>query len=350
MIRTTTGPSVTVADEWDEGPEAAACDWFLGRRDPAWSRDDESRFQQWLGADPVHHLAYADAEALWADCAEVPRPERVGVSDPAPAAAPVMKPASGPTAGAWPGWARGWPVGLAACLLASAGGWYAWFQTPRHDVSVVTAPGETRQLTLPDGSLVDVNVGTDVRVRYFVGRREVQLNRGEAFFTVAPDAGRPFTVDSGRSRTTVTGTRFNLRADPGRLVVKVLDGQVRVQPDRDTPAAQGRPVILGPLQTVSVDAVSSRPEVGRVVAQDSVGDWRTGRLVFRRTPVTEMAAEIGRYLGELVTVDGDPKVRQLTVSGFADTREPAAFLDALPDLLPVRVSRAVDGGYLIRGR
>ena len=294
----TSGSTVTVSDEFDEGPDTAASEWFLRRRDPAWADSDETAFRQWLAADPAHQAAYDSAEALWIDLAEVSRPAVAHVGAP-PASVAGVRVAQGLlTEGrgsrAWSprnrssrAWSSGRSIAVAACLLASAGGWFAWVQAPRYEVTLATARDETRQLALPDGSQIDVNVDTEVRVRYYVGRREVQVNGGEAFFSVTPDASRPFTVDSGRSRTTVVGTRFNLRAEPERLVVKVLEGQVQVQPDRQAPAAQGRPVVLGPLQVVSVDA-ASRIEMGRVAGQDSVGDWRSGRLVFRRTPVTEV--------------------------------------------------------------
>ena len=47
---------------------------------------------------------------------------------------------------------------------------------------------------------------------------------------------------------------------------------------------------------------------------------------------------------------GTPGLQALPVSGFAATSAPAAFLEALPDLLPVRVARTADGGYLIQPR
>ena len=344
----------TVVDPFDEEIDAAACDWFIRRRLPDWSADDEVALSAWLAADSRHRAAYAEAQRLWSDLAEValPATTAVGLAPPRPRVSERKLPErrAGAVAGPLPGRRRLiWPAAVAACLLASAGGWYAWEQTPRFEMTATTAAGETRQLQLPDGSRIDLNFASEIRVRYYPRRRELVMPAGEAFFNVEPDRTRPFTIDSGLSRTTVLGTRFNLRADPARTIVKVLDGRVEVQSDRGGEASRHAPLVLGPLQAAAVDA-SGAVELAAVQARDTVGDWRSGRLVFRRTPLLDVAGELSRYLGQAVNVDADPAVRALMVSGFADTRAPARFLDALPDLLPVRVLRDADGSYAIRGR
>lgn len=172
------------------------------------------------------------------------------------------------------------------------------------------------------------------------------LDSGEAFFDVAPDRARPFSVDSGGSRVVVTGTRFNLRAAPPRLQVEVQEGRVRVTPDRDAPE---RVIELGAAQGLAVDAGSGSPVV-LAVAADSIGEWRQGRRVFRRTPIAEVAQELSRYLGVPVRVEGGPSLQALTVSSFVDLHAPAAFLEALPDLLPVRVTHRPGDGYRITAR
>ena len=53
-----------------------------------------------------------------------------------------------------------------------------------------------------------------IRDSYYPGRREVVLDQGEGFFEVAPDSGRPFTVDARQSRVTVVGTAFDVRTTP----------------------------------------------------------------------------------------------------------------------------------------
>ena len=63
----------------------------------------------------------------------------------------------------------------------------------------------------------------------------------------------------------------------------------------------------------------------------------------------EVAQEVAQYLGHPVTL-GQPGLKFLPVSGYAATDAPASFVEALPDLLPVRVTRMAQGGYRIDER
>ena len=341
-----------------------AAEWLVRRQDATWSVADQRELDAWLAAHPTHRQAFARVSRTWQDLARTPRPALASEGRAASAtlrSAPAARPAPDPKRdagraparrpGFWrtlPGLAA-FPKALAAvCAVLVIGGgygWHRWDNTPGYVLDVSTAAGEIRQLDLPDGSRIALNFGSTLQVRYYPRRREVVLNQGEGFFDVAPDAGRPFTVDARQSRITVVGTAFNVRATPQAVIVKVLHGRVRVQPDRDH---DGQALSLGAEQGVSVDARAATYQTVAVAA-DSVGGWRNGRLVFRRTPLGEVAQEVAQYLGKPVTL-ASPDLKTLPVSGFAATNAPAAFLEALPDLLPVQVTRAAGGGYLILGR
>ncbi|MBR8655375.1 FecR domain-containing protein, partial [Achromobacter sp. Marseille-Q0513] len=233
----------------------------------------------------------------------------------------------------------------ATVMLGGGYGWYRWDNTPGYTLNVATTAGETRQLDLPDGSHVALNFNSTLQVRYYPRRRELVLNQGEGYFDVAPDARRPFTVDARQSRVTVVGTAFNVRNAPDEVIVKVLHGRVRVQPDRDKAGAE---LTLNAEEGLAVD--TRKPSYRPVAAlPESVGGWRNGRLVYRRTPLGEVVQEVAQYVGKPVSL-ASPGLKSLPVSGFAATNAPAAFLEALPDLLPVQVKRTADGGYLILAR
>lgn len=336
----------------------AAAEWLVRRQDASWSTADEQELHAWLAANPVHRQAYARVSRTWQDLAQAPRPilasdRLAAVSRPGPLPTNASRQAPGRRAaqpGFWgallgqPLFSKAFATACAALVVGGGYGWYRWDNTPGYVLSVSTAPGEVRQLDLPDGSHVALNFGSTLEVRYYPRRRELVLNQGEGFFDVAPDAGRPFTVDARLSRITVVGTAFNVRNTPDDVIVKVAHGRVRVQPDRDRSASE---LSLNADQGVAVDARDATYQP--VAAADSVGGWRNGRLVFRRTPLGEVAQEVAQYLGKPVAL-GSADLKSLPVSGFAATNAPAAFLEALPDLLPVQVRRAPDGGYLIVGR
>lgn len=333
----------------------AAAEWLVRRQDASWSDADEEELHAWLAARPAHRQAYSRVSRTWEDLSQAPRPALASDAQAASRSSPRLPRRASRKAsvrpGFWgallgqPGFSKTFAAACAALVVGGGYGWYRWDNTPGYVLSVSTAAGEVRQLDLPDGSHVALNFGSTLEVRYYPRRRELVLNQGEGFFEVAPDAGRPFTVDARRSRITVVGTAFNVRNTPEEVIVKVSHGRVRVQPDRD----QARPELsLGAEQGVTLDARNATHQAVTAVP-DGVGGWRTGRLVYRRTPLGEVAQEVAQYLGKPVALD-NPGLKSLPVSGFAATNAPAAFLEALPDLLPVQVKRAPDGGYLILDR
>ena len=319
-----------------------AADFFVRRRASGWTGADERELDAWL-ADATNRALYDGLAVTALDLQQIRRPRLA--SDAAPAA--VQRAAAPAAAPPWRPWRRAWaPALLSVLLLAGGGGWYWWDQHPSYVLDIATGPGEMRALALPDGTRVTLNFDSRLKVRYYPRRRNAELAGGEAFFQVAPNAHKPFTVDSGASQVRVVGTAFNLRSGPPQFVVKVLEGKVEVRPDRrraDAPVLQ-----LGAGAGVSVDAASGR-HTAVPVAADAVGDWRNGQLVFAQTPLAEVAAELARYLGKPVRVEGS-KLAALPVSGMAITDAPAGFLRALPMLLPVRVQDLGEDGWRISAR
>lgn len=310
-----------------------AAEWFLRRRDAGWTPADEADFANWLAADPAHRQIYASFARTWDDFAQVRRPALAAKCAPR----------------------RNWlarlfdalpaPAVAAACVMLAVGGWFGWNNIPHYSAELATAHGQTGQLDLPDGSRIVLNMDSQVQVRYYPRRREIVLGQGEAFFRVELGPERPFTVRTGRSEVRVVGTAFNVRATPPRLIVKVLDGVVEVRPDT---AADQPPLRLTAQQGLTFDQTGNYYQTFAPQAE-SIGDWRAGQLVFRRAPLSEVADDIARYLGQPVELRGS-SLAGLSVSGYATTRAPQAFLESLPELLPVRVQRQRGGGYVITRR
>ncbi|TDS78787.1 FecR domain-containing protein [Comamonas sp. JUb58] len=330
-----------------------AADYFVRRREHDWTGADERELNAWL-SDPVNRSIFEDLSRVALDLRHIPRP-RLASDPPLHSKASASETAGrdtaesavgGSGAATWQPRRRALAPALLAAVLMAGGGWYGWRNHASYELTVATGPGETREVDLPDGSQVALNFSSSLRVRYYPGRRETELGAGEAFFRVAHDANRPFTVDSGNSRVRVVGTAFNVRAGPPQLTVKVLEGKVEVRPDRHRDDLRALLLTAG-------GGVSIEPATGQYTAlaapAGTVGDWRNGQLVFEQAALAEVAAELSRYLGEPVAVEG-AALGKLAVSGMVITSAPAAFLRSLPDLLPVRVDRAAQGGWRIRPR
>lgn len=346
-----------------------AAQWLLRRSEPGWTGADERALNAWLAASPQHRAIYDGMALTSRDLHQIAlaqdgawRPRAVAGAARAAGAvdgragraadrllAAGSAAASGLAASSTAARGRGrraWLASaLAACAVLAVGGgfgWQHWRHAPTYQLELATAAGETRTLDLPDGSTITLNINSKLTVRYSNSRRQVVLAGGEAFFKVARDSARPFTVDAGASEVRVVGTAFNVRAGAAQTVVKVLEGRVEVRPER----AAGRPQVylLQPGNGVSIDQAGRRVRAMAALA-DTVGDWRGGQLHFRRTALADVAAELQTYLGQPVVVDG--ALAQQPISGVAATANPRAFLLALPALLPLRVQQQADGSWRI---
>lgn len=127
-----------------------------------------------------------------------------------------------------PAWLQ---VAAAVAIVLTAA---IYFITREHApviVTVVTQAGERDTVLLADGSRIYLNEGSQVSYpeRFGKNKRPVTL-QGEAFFEVAKDKDRPFTVEAGGFSTMALGTSFNIRAlnDSSDVKVSLVTGKVEV--------------------------------------------------------------------------------------------------------------------------
>src|SRR5262249_53251968 len=111
------------------------------------------------------------------------------------------------------------------CLAAAAAYW--WAGNPVYSTDI----GEQRTIALKDGSRVELNARSKIKVLYSKERRSIELIEGQALFSVAKDPTRPFVVSSGNARVRAVGTQFDLYRKPVGTVVTVVEGRVAVRGD-----------------------------------------------------------------------------------------------------------------------
>jgi transmembrane sensor len=264
---------------------------------------------RWRGSSARHEAAYREAERVWHLAGRVP---------PAHAHRWAGRRAASLAR-------RRFVLGGAGALAASVLA-VAVLPDAIHRLRGDEATGiaEIRTLELADGSRITLGPDSSVRVALDGGGRNVELVDGMAFFEVAADAGRPFLVRHGGLTVRVVGTAFEVRRMGARLSVAVDRGAVGVS-NVGAPALADRR--LGPGEWLAVDGAAGTVESGRA-ALDHVAAWRDSMMVVERRPVSEVAAEIGRWHpGTIVTVDDRLGARR--VSGVFDLRDPVTALQAV---------------------
>ncbi|MEJ7558624.1 MAG: FecR domain-containing protein [Pedobacter sp.] len=124
---------------------------------------------------------------------------------------------------------------VAAILFAVMTLWVFWpsgqKEVDSSSFTTLNVPSKLKEkVTLDDGSVVWVNSLGELKYpKKFTGNtREVFLS-GEAYFDIHHDLGKPFIVHTGKVKTTVLGTAFNINSNSSNLVVvTVTRGKVSV--------------------------------------------------------------------------------------------------------------------------
>ena len=304
-----------------------AARWFVRLQEPAVDLKEYRRFEAWLDEHPQHRDEFQLLQGLWAAADLVPAKRLQALCETPPThrrRSLLVR----------------YAVAAGVAAVALGLGLFSGLNHPAtYTAEFSTALGERRHVALPDGSVIDLNSRSRVQVRYEKDRRGIELTEGEAMFSVEHDSSRPFVVEAGSGKVTVTGTRFDVRRDLNETRVAVEQGTVKVQGQ-------------GP------DAVSLTAGLGtQINAKGQVADayavnpaeltaWRSGKLVFNNASLSEVAAEVSRYRDKPLTVAND-SVGQLRLTSVFKSDNTDALVKALPSILPVTVRTLDDGSQEI---
>ena len=223
--------------------------------------------------------------------------------------------------------------------------------------SYETGVGEQRSVLLKDGTRVTLNTNSKLLVNFSGDARNVTLRQGEAFFEVAHDSSKPFTVNTGLRSVTVLGTKFDVRKSGFGLVVEVVEGSVAVHQTghRATPAsvmvdllANGQEVpqkatkyrikagVTGSFSG-SMGEESAKVDVASLnVLPDKYPNWKHGLVSFDRASLYEVVKEFNRYLDRKILIE-DAEIMNLKVSGVFQLDAIDLALQRMESAFPMQV-------------
>jgi len=184
---------------------------------------------------------------------------------------------------------------VAAVAALVAGLFFAWNNTsdvvPAQDI-VQTNVNEQTDVMLEDGTLVFLNEGSRLNKLsdFKANSRQLSL-KGEAFFEVAKDPTRPFTVKTEGFEIEVLGTAFNVFAPAkGNTHEVVVDhGKVQI-----TLLDTGRTILLEKGDRMTYDVRNKTGTLSRDIHQNAQS-WRSGKLVFHHTPLKDVFFTIEKH-------------------------------------------------------
>jgi|SRR6185437_15597627 len=302
--------------------EAIASSWLERSERDDWSETSRDEFDRWLAESPSHMVAYLRIQDVWE------RANRLtALSKPArPTTAP--KPAN-----------RTFLLRIAASVVMIGGvaaGVSAYVTTQRYQTYVTTVGGREK-LLLGDGSSIELNTDTVLRIADNSKERKVWLDKGEAYFDIHHDPAHPFVVVAGSHQVRDIGTKFVVRTDPGRLEVRLMQGRAQLQSLSDNRPAH----LLKPGDVaVAENGKTSFFKKSSIDLADELG-WRRGLLEFHHTSLADAASEFNRYSRERIVID-DPVAAQKPINGALPVGDLDEFTRMARNFFGLRAERRGD--------
>jgi transmembrane sensor len=314
----------------NEEIEREASRWLAARDAGATSPEQAAEFERWLDADIRHRVAWLRLEANWrrTDRLQELRPLDRDVD---PDLLEVR------------GLRRSWPVAAAASVLLAIGMTALWMYRQSQDWQTYeTRIGGFSRIVLEDGSVVDLNTDSAVRVR-LGDRRQLRLTRGEGRFQVAHDPSRPFVVSAADAAVRAVGTAFTVRLrDATSVEVLVSEGKVAIAGPHVPDTA---PLAAGQSAVVQANGMSVSEVTPQVLERRLA--WTSGRLEFRGESLAEAVAEFNRYNQRQIRL-GDPALGALRVGGNFKATDPESFAAALASAFKLHIEPAGSDAIVLR--
>lgn len=337
----------------------SAQEWRDRLQNGSVSDEELAVFEAWLAADVRHQQVYEQAEIYWA---------AFGHFDPGDVEArhrrlPVLLSLRSFLNQAidWAvrpqiGFAAAAALGLVALpfLLNIASQPAPSVEQAEPDVAFYySETPEIKTLSLEDGSIVTLGPDTQIETAFYPNRRVVNMKNGAAFFDVAPDSKRPFSVNSEQLTVTAIGTAFEVRSNGGVRRVVVAEGAVEVAHPL---VVEGRASsLLSRKELVAGQQIAATNEKGlrtiEAIESERVAAWRDGMLIYKGATLGEIVADANRYSAKQIVLENVPEnISSTEINVSFRVTDIDGMIVALPDLYPISIDRSDDDTVIIRPR
>lgn len=337
--------------DFDSLLDERAAEWLF-ERDEGFAPGRAQAFIQWRDQDPRHAEALLRVERTLALLEELPE-----VRAPLQARIAVLKHDAATTSDSTGTFGRFprlvWIAGLAAALAFGFVTWRSF--APRQPVAehFATDSAAQRSTLLPDGSVLNLNTGSDVVVQYTARERRILLNHGEAHFQVAHDAARPFTVTAGGVSVRAVGTAFNVRLAGKGVDVLVVEGKIELGQSGISPVkpfGEAAPLLVAGerVQLTSFDQVEA-PRIEKVDSEEihALLNWQNPLTNFADVPLREVVVRFNRRNAtQLILADADLGDRK--IGGMIALDQVDAFVRLLEQDGDIVADRTSTAGIALR--
>ncbi|KQX26008.1 MULTISPECIES: FecR family protein [unclassified Sphingomonas] len=315
--------------------EEEAAHWLCLRQEPGWREADQQHLDDWLAERVANKMAYWRLSYWWQQADRIVAVGDTAFADP-----------RGTTRTGAPPWTA-FAIAASIAMMFAFVGFHALHDRYPGGAGgsfaqqrIETRVGGRKIVPLDDGSRIELNTATLLRAAVTAERREVWLDRGEAYFEVRHSDKVPFTVHAGLRTITVLGTKFSVRRDGGNITVSVVEGRVRI----DEAGGEGAEVPSTTITRGNIAKIEGPSTYVATKASDLVADtlaWRGGMLSFEQSTLGDVVAEFNRY-NQRKMVISDAEAASIRVGGNFSVSNVDGFTRFLHNTFGLEVQATAD--------
>ncbi|MFJ2324143.1 FecR domain-containing protein [Pseudomonas sp. NPDC087817] len=290
----------------------AAAGWYVQFQSQPPTLAEQRAWQLWIDSAPEHLAAWNQMERLQRHLGTLPQDLKRRALSTGQQRRQVLK---------------------LMVLVAGAGlvGWNVQQHTSLGNVwaDYKTRVGQRRDITLADGSQIQLNTDTAIDVSFDSRQRLIRLRTGEILIQTGKLGDqRPLYVETRDGRIQALGTRFSVHQLSGSTRVGVLEDRVSIQPGEELATAR----ILKAGEGVDFD----RQHISRIHSfKPAEVAWTNGQLIVLDARLGDVLEELGRYRHGVLQCD--ERARDLRVSGTFRLDSTDAVLANLQASMPINV-------------
>jgi len=186
-------------------------------------------------------------------------------------------------------------IGIAAALVIAIGTWSIYSLSGLNAYTELASHDQVITKVLPDGSQLTINKNTEMSyASNFKNHRNIQMKKGDVFFSVAHDKQNPFIIEIDKIDVVVVGTSFNIKHLKNETEVIVENGIVKVSLDNQQ------------IELIKGERILIAPETKKLVKERSENQlynyYRTKLFIAVNTPLSELIEILNEAYGSNVVI------------------------------------------------
>lgn len=278
------------------------------------SAEMQSKLQKWLEEDPSHKNEFDELKLLWSETENAAlHPfdaekawQKVNDRISLPNETKVIR--------LFP-WKKA--IAIAASFLIAVSVYYFYTEDSKTNWKEITAMDSNKSIQLTDGSVITLRSGSSLRIPDNYGKkyRKVQLE-GEAYFQVHHEEQNPFYLTTAKSVIQDIGTAFLMESNDSVEQVVVTEGKISF-------SGKGHKNYKINLEAGESAILKKQKPVLKIVESKNILAWKTNKLVFDNTTLTQVALDLEDYYKVSFKFSGDLQANHILVTAqFNNERLP----------------------------